>query len=206
MSGTVFWGDSLVAGLINDTDRLLFKQHNVADLGLSGDTAPQILARYQQSPNRCYDQWNHVIWAGQNHIDTASLVNSVASMVSAISATHTRFLVVSVINAGMTGVDQGPAGARYLEKMAANTSMRSTYGAKFLDLHRMLVDYGKSISDVQSLSFDAPPSTFQPVDIHLTGPNGYTFCTLAILNKLQSLGYLTRSVTNAQIVAAGGAA
>lgn len=211
MAATAFWGDSLTVGFLGGSTNFSTNGlHNAFDGGLSGDTAAQIKTRFITTypSHRTFDWWNHVIWAGQNHTTEADLVNNVDDIVSYITSTigHDRFLVVSVINAGMTATDQGPAGARYLEKIGANATMAAAYGNQFLDLHGQLVDYGVSIEDAQSVDYDAPPSTYQPTDIHLTGTGGYQFVGDRIYEKLDSLGFLRRSVLDSQISHASGSA
>lgn len=201
MTAIAFWGDSLVAGMINPTDSPAIWGDNVLfDGGLSGDTAQQISVR--QLADRAHRYWPQVIWAGQNVTTPADLKNYVAAMVAALQ--HDKFLIVSVINAGMTGIDQGPSGSRYLDKMDCNSYFDQLYGSKFLNLHRQLVDYGRSISDAQSVNFDAPPSTYQPVDIHLTGTGGYAFANQKVYDKLSALGYLASQVKRYGIGWAGG--
>ena len=143
-----------------------------------------------------------MIWAGQNVTTNQDLKDSIAAIVDKIS--HGKFLVISTINAGMTPIDRGPAGSRYLDKMEANAYFATLYGSNCYDLHGALVDYGISINDTQSVSYDAPPSTYQPTDIHLTGPGGYLKCNQLIYAKLNTLGYLDQTVTNYQITRSGG--
>lgn len=201
MTGIAFWGDSLVQGMINPTDSPgVWTKHNTFDGGLSGDTGNQIKVRFLADTSRRH--WVHVIWAGQNVTTNQDLKDSIAAIVDKIS--HGKFLVISTINAGMTPIDRGPAGSRYLDKMEANAYFATLYGSNYYDLHGALVDYGISINDTQSINYDAPPSTYQPTDIHLTGPGGYLKCNQLIYAKLNTLGYLDQTVTNYQITRSGG--
>src|SRR5690348_7653705 len=201
MPATAFWGDSLTAGMLNSTDTPpVFGANLWFDGGISGETAQQIAARMIADTTR--RTWNQVIWAGQNWTTEQDLKDYVDAAIASLS--HSRYLVISVINAGMTAVDQEPAGSRYLGKMGANTYFANRYGTKFLDLHGQLVDYGVSIANAQSVDYDAPPSTYQPVDIHLTGPGGYAFCNQKVFEKLTALGYMTPAVMATQIAASGG--
>lgn len=196
-----FWGDSMTTNMLANVGTPATQGYveNIYNGGVGGENSSEILARWQADSTR--RNWNQVIWAGQNWTTAVQLKADIASIVAALN--HSRYLIVSVINDGTTATDQGPSGARYLEKVAANADLAALYGDRFFDLRAALVAYGVGIADAQSVNYDAPPSTYQPTDIHFNA-DGYNDAGSRIRTKLSDLGWLSDGTARQQIGMAGG--
>lgn len=167
--------------------------------GVGGETSSDVLVRYNLY--RFFAPWIQMIWVGQNWNSDTQTKADIAAMVNA--TTHGRYLVVSTLNDGNAASGQGPAGSRYLQIVSLNNDLRALYGAKFYDLRAALVAYGVGIADSQSTTYDAPPHSFQPTDVHMNSA-GYSWIMSALRQKMIDLGYISDDVMRDQIRLAGG--
>lgn len=188
--GAAFWGDSLTNGSVGTAATMTAAGYveNYWNGGVGGEASAAIKNRFLADRTRIH--WTQVIWVGQNWDSQATTLASIAAMIAPLS--HTRYLVVSTINNGNTATEQGPAGARYLEILALNAALEALYGSRFYDLREALVADGVAEADAQSVDYDAPPSYWQPTDVHLND-DGYTEAQTLIRAKLNALGFLSEA-------------
>jgi lysophospholipase L1-like esterase len=201
-AATAFWGDSLTnssAGSSSIMSAVGYTNDVYYNGGVAGNTSSDVLARFQAQLSRRH--WNQVIWVGHNWNSEAQILSDIANMVAEIN--HSRYLIVSMLNNGNDAAGQGPSGARYLEIVSLASSLSALYGTRFYDLRADMVAYGVGIADANSVNFDAPPSTYQPTDVHLN-TDGYTDAATRIRAKLDTLGWISEGVLRQQIGMAGG--
>lgn len=136
-----------------------------------------------------------IIGVGRNNIDDPALVAAdVAAMVAKLTPELKRFLVLSVTTT--TTETSGTAG--YNKVAAINALLAATYGNRFVDTRRYLIDQGLAYNGMSPTSADStaiagdtiPPSLIVTQDV--THPNGYGYRAMAacILDKLTALDWL----------------
>jgi hypothetical protein len=199
----VIWGDSLTTQMLTDATAIVPFQAVAQNFFVGYSTAsdtPVIKAFKATIPQ--LDPWVHMFWGGQHiDVDVATTLQAEVDMVNTV--THGKFIVISGINDGNAAAGRGPSGATYLKLVDFNAQLRVLYPSNYLDLREQLVAYGVSIADANSVSYDAPPSTYQPTDVHFN-TTGRTFCANAIVTKMRSMGYLDRSFLKYQAALCGG--
>ena len=171
-TATVFtaWGDSLTAGSGGTPYPTQLATLRLGDTinnrGVGGETSTQILTRFLAEPARWGDFT--IIWAGRNNVYTAPAVvqADIATMVSKL--TTSNYLVLSVLNGNYGGYDS-VGGAGYNLITGLNADLAATYGSKYIDIRRILVDsYNPSLpQDVSDFARDITPTSLRADNIHL---------------------------------------
>lgn len=203
LASHAFWGDSLTDQMLATVGNAVTAGfiENVYDGGVGGDTSTQCKVRFLADATRRH--WNQVIWIGYNNFSSGTTVKAdIAAMVAQLN--HSRYIIVSVLNNGNTANEQGPSGAGYLQIKQLNADLAALYGSRFYDLRAALVAYGVSIADANSVSYDAPPSTIQPVNIHLNATGYNSYAGPYIRAAMSTLGYLSADSLTSEVSASGG--
>ncbi len=189
------WNEELSYG---DQLTLAHNMPPVLNTGIAGTTSSQILTTlmswagnwleaqtYGFLPNFVTPNYlanKHVIiWAGRNDFydNIAQVESNIAQMVQNLG--HTNYLVVSVINGDSSaayaqGTTYAPgdtsefAGGKYYDQIIAlNANLKSTYGARFVDVRSPIVAaYDPSNpQDVINHSNDVTPSSLRRDWLHL---------------------------------------
>jgi hypothetical protein len=124
-----------------------------------------------------------IIWAGRNDDKSSRAAiaitrNAVLSMAKSFYAEQKRYLVVSV----MTGTNEGTGSNTYNQVAALNAELKATFGERFVDLRRYLIDFGlvdaglnPTANDFADIAADTVPRQLLSDGLHGTA----TFYTLA---------------------------
>jgi hypothetical protein len=160
------WGDSMTGGHPTGwpAQFALLSGATVNARGVGGQTSSQIKDRMIAEPARWGDFT--ILWAGRNNYGSPDTVKAdIATMVSKL--TTTNFFVISICNGDWASEWVGGAG--YATMAALNADLKTTYGAKFVDIRKMLVDsYNPSLpQDVIDHAHDLVPLSLRGDSLHL---------------------------------------
>lgn len=211
------WGDSITFGGQDGTgatwpayiDAAITGSISVYNGGVSGNTSPQIRTRLLGSEGSTWRDGVAILAAGRNNlilaggVDTQinTLIGDTAAMVNGLTGTKS-YLVLSV----HTNVTEGTSGgdmADYVTIKRMNDQLAATYGARYLDTRRYLIDNGLAVNGLTATAGDLadiakdtiPRALLVPDDgIH---PNqyGYRAMAICILNKMVSMGWIASYAT-----------
>jgi lysophospholipase L1-like esterase len=139
------WGDSLTAGVGSSNSELtsypgkLFSTGSnvgrvVYNGGIAGQTSSQINTRAVQDNVR--NKWTTIYWYGRNDCCTSGFQSTVLSALGTSIAhlTHTRYLVLSVMNEANEGTGSG----NLTNILAANAALAAAYPNNYLDIRTIL--------------------------------------------------------------------
>lgn len=178
----ISWGDSMTFGtgatLNNSYPSILEKTTGlkIVNKGVPGETSTQIKDRMVS--RRDLFQNPVIIWAGRNnYASTATVLADISTMVSELD--HDRYLIIGVVRA----TSNGPT-----DLDALNNALKTTYGARFLDVQRYLVEqYNPSIpQDVTDHANDNVPFSLRADWLHLNDFGNY-FVAKLIANNISFL-------------------
>lgn len=165
------WGDSLTAGTgasgpagqYTEVLRMSRYPHSgVYNGGVGGETSTQIKTRALADTIR--NGWTTVIWAGRNNYsDLTTVVADVQAIVA--NLTHSRFLVMSVINRADGTENSGSAA--YNQIVACNAALAAAFSGNYLDIRSLIVSASGG-------SNDAPNSSWTSDGLHLNN-TGYSY-------------------------------
>jgi len=186
------WGDSLTEGSgvggVTSSNTYpaqlgTYSGFRVANGGVGGETAPQILVRQTAASNTWFQPT--IIWAGRNEYwYPTNVLNGVSNMVANLRAggNTNRFLVLSVLNGNYSGDERGGAGYQTITNI--NAQFAAAYGSNYLDVRAYLVSrYNPTnAQDVLDYANDIPPSTLRSDGIHLNS-SGYPAVAAYILTN-----------------------
>jgi hypothetical protein len=114
-----------------------------------------------------------IVWSGGNGAaDGHAIPADIASMIAyAKEAGVDRYLVLSVINGAGEGIGTGS----YKAITAGNKALADTYGDRFVDVRRQLIDNGLALvgitptaQDLADVAADTVPASLRGDSIHLT--------------------------------------
>jgi lysophospholipase L1-like esterase len=133
-----------------------------------------------------------ILWLGRNNLGSSSQVQSDTAACAAYLKTFVkRYLVLSILNGG----SEGTGTTNYNSIAALNSALASTYGNRYLDVRRYLIDHGLSDAgitptsqDTTDIANDVVPTSLRADSIHLTAA-GYTVVGQQIANKITTLGW-----------------
>lgn len=116
-----------------------------------------------------------IIWAGRNN-DLSTRAARIAArddilaMVKTLSPTIKRYLVLSVLN----GLNEGTGSAAHTNILAMNAELALTFGDRYLDVRRYLIDHGledagitPTSQDNTDVANDTVPASLRSDSIHL---------------------------------------
>ena len=203
MAGAVcFWGDSMAAGMCSNSTCMadyISASENIYNGGFGGQDTAYIKSQFLLLSER--RQWAQVFWGGQHVNGTAQAeADNVLAMIAALP--HRDFIIVSGINDGHLAAQQGPGGSQYLKVMDYNAILQAAYPDNYLDLHGIMVADGIANADSQSVNYDAPPSYWQPTDVHFNTAGG-TKAAQEMRSKLMALNFMGASALRTQIARCG---
>lgn len=160
------WGDSMTGGHPTGwpAQFALLSGATMNARGVGGQTSTQIKDRMIAEPARWGDFT--ILWAGRNNYGSPETVKAdIATMVSKL--TTTNFLVISICNGDWASEWVGGTGYETLS--ALNAELKATYGGKFLDVRKILVDaYNPALpQDVIDHGHDVVPLSLRGDSLHL---------------------------------------
>lgn len=175
------WGDSLTAGAGGTpypTTLGAITSFTVTNKGVGGESSTQIKDRF--ITDALFGETT-IIWAGRNNFTSPAIVKAdIATIVA--SLTHTRFLVMEILNADEVGERIGEVD--YLILTQLNADLKALYGNKFVEIRKALVDaHTNSVQDLIDFANDVPPTSLRSDHIHLNTA-GYTFVAEYVNSKL----------------------
>ena len=175
------WGDSLTAGAGGTpypTTLGTITAFTVTNKGVGGESSTQIKDRF--ITDALFGETT-IIWAGRNNFTSPTTVKAdIAAMVA--SLTHTRYLVLEILNADEVGERVGEVD--YLILTQLNADLKALYGNKFVEIRKALVNaHTNSAQDLIDFANDVPPTSLRSDHIHLNTA-GYTFVAQYVNSKL----------------------
>ena len=196
------WGDSLTFGtgasisgmLPSSTDYPAYFMNNSPDIGRAvhnggegGDTSDQIKARMLADVEKKH--WVTILWAGRNDLDggsdgitVAAILANIADMVASLS--HTRFLVLSVINKGGTDITEQQGTSVYNQIIELNTALLALYPDNYYDIRTQLVAVSTGALGVDCIG----TSHMHTDNLHLND-TGYWQVRLRSSNHIAAAGW-----------------
>lgn len=184
------WGDSLTAGTGGTpypTQIHTLVGFNTYNGGVGGETSTQIKTRMLADAGAVNQRYIVVIWAGRNNFTSAAtVISDIAAMVASLS--HTRYLVLSIINGDNAGERLGQT--NYNQILALNSQLASIYTDKYLEVRSVLVNsYNPALpQDVIDFGNDVPPTSLRSDTLHLNTA-GYAIVANTIIAKMEQAGY-----------------
>jgi len=175
----VAWGDSLTGGnsWAWPAQFALLSGNKVLVRGVGGQTSTQIKDRFLAEPGHFGDPV--IIWAGRNNFgDSATVLADIATMVAEL--TTDKYLILGVINGNYPGEFAGAK--NHVKMLELNSELAKTYGDKFLDIRKVLVDAYDPTSeqDVSDHKNDIVPTSLRGTDpIHIN-PAGHQLVANAV--------------------------
>jgi len=137
-----------------------------------------------------------VIWSGRNdakstRADHTATRDNILSMLSYLSPPVERVLVVSVCN----GAGEGTGTSAYNQIAATNAELQRTFGDRYIDLRRYLVDFGladagisPTAQDTTDVAADTIPASLRADNVHFTAA-GYTLVGNFIARQIRARGW-----------------
>jgi lysophospholipase L1-like esterase len=137
-----------------------------------------------------------IIWAGRNdsrstrtqHIATRDYI---LGMVNYLSPLTKRLLVVSVCN----GTSEGSPSSAYTNIAAVNAELQRTFGDRYVDLRRYLIDFGLAdagltpiAQDTTDVAADTIPISLRSDTVHLNA-SGYTVAGNFLARQIKARGW-----------------
>ncbi len=180
----VWWGDNLTAGSGGTPPTSafddLFGPAAVVNKGVGGDTSTQIATRFLAAGTLNNVQ---IIWAGRNNYGSPTTVKAdIASMIGSLS--HTRYLVLGILNSNVSTEWTGTTNIGIINTL--NSDLATLYGAKFVDMRRILIDNGLAMAgitatsqDTTDISNDVCPTSLRTVVASFTGSISGTTLTVS---------------------------
>lgn len=186
------WGDSLTAGAGGTpwpTQFAALSGVTTNNRGVGGNTSAQILTRFLAEPARFGDFT--VIWSGRNNVHTTGttgpsfVLADIATMVSQL--TTSNYLILGVLNGDYGGWDS-VGGEEYADIISLNNSLAATYGNKFIDIRKILVDSYNPLSpqDVSDHARDITPTSLRSDALHLNTA-GYAVVADAVYTAYEAV-------------------
>lgn len=190
------WGDSLTAGTGASTasTRYVYVTANSGPRGrwfynggVGGDTSTQIKTRFLAGDPGLAPATT-IIWAGRNNYTAPTTVKAdIAAMIATL--THTRYLVLSVINGDYANEYIGQAD--YTTLTTLNADLAALYGTRFVDVRTPLVAAGApggSSPSATDYAHDVPPTGIRFDNIHLLDA-GYAIVAATVYAVLLANGW-----------------
>ena len=166
------WGDSLTAGSGAPAGMSYLEQFQtlsgqaIYKQGWGGSNSTWIKDQFLLQTNHWGDQYI-IIWSGRNNYNAPATVKAdIAAMVAHM--TTTNYLIMGILNGNYASEIKGQSGYNTITTL--NADLAATYGDKFLDIRRLLVDSYNPASNLDVIDFnnDIVPSSLRADNIHLT--------------------------------------
>lgn len=134
-----------------------------------------------------------VFWYGRNNASAGARIQSdIAASVQFMGSIDKRFLVLSVTN----GAGEGNPSSTYTAVTTVNAALFATYGRRFIDARRYLIDYGLADlgitptgQDNADVAADTIPASLRADSIHLTA--AAQGIVAALINaRLREMGWI----------------
>lgn len=139
----------------------------------------------------------NVFWYGRNNAtDTARIMQDIASSVQVLVPGNDRFLVLGVCNS-----TSETTGTVYNGIKTLNTQLQATYGSRFIDIRRYLIDHGMAdaglvptTEDLANIAADTIPVSLRASGdpLHLNS-TAYGVVAQQVYTRLLDLGWLSGS-------------
>ncbi len=137
-----------------------------------------------------------VIWSGRNdakgtRADHTATRDNILAMAAYLTPLVERVLVVSICN----GASEGTGTGAYTQIAAANAELQRTFGDRYIDLRRYLVDFGladagitPTTQDNTDVAADTIPASLRSDAVHFTSV-GYTLTGNFIARQIRARGW-----------------
>ena len=165
------WGDSLTAGSGASAGMSYLEQFQtlsgqaIYKQGWGGSNSTWIKDQFLLQSSHWGDQYI-IIWSGRNNYSSPATVKAdIAAMVAHM--TTTNYLVMGILNGNYASEFKGQSGYNTITTL--NSDLAATYGNKFLDIRRILVDsYNPALTqDRIDFTNDIVPTSLRADNIHL---------------------------------------
>lgn len=183
------WGDSLTAGTGAPVGMSYLDQFHILSgepvyrQGWGGKDSTYIKDQFLLQPAHWGDY--AIIWSGRNnYTDTATVKADIAAMVAKL--TTPNYLILSIINGNYASEYQGQA--NYNTMLSLNADLAATYGSRFIDVRKALVDSYNPLlpQDVTDFDRDTVPDSLRADNIHLTAA-GYGIVAKAVYDRYSTI-------------------
>ena len=167
------WGDSLTAGSGAPAGMSYLEQFQtlsgqaIYKQGWGGSNSTWIKDQFLLQSNHWGDQYI-IIWSGRNNYSSPATVKADIATMVAHMTNNNNYLIMGILNGNYASEFKGLSGYNTITTL--NSDLAATYGSKYLDIRRILVNsYNPALTqDRIDFTNDIVPASLRADNIHLT--------------------------------------
>ena len=166
------WGDSLTAGSGAPAGMSYLEQFQtlsgqaIYKQGWGGSNSTWIKDQFLLQSNHWGDQYI-IIWSGRNNYSSPATVKADIATMVAHMTNNNNYLIMGILNGNYASEFKGLSGYNTITTL--NSDLAATYGSKYLDIRRILVNsYNPALTqDRIDFTNDIVPTSLRADNIHL---------------------------------------